>query len=684
MNSEYSTPARSQQQSPVPFSSQQLASVCADIQLATPATYGLAPLDLPPTALEVSNAQLAYLKSAYPGRPYSPSDVDFANMNIASGYPTPHSATPVAMQPQAAPLPGVSLAGGAASSAVPAPAPSAEKPDFSYASLIAQSLVEAPMQRRTLNGIYEWIQEHFPYYRTRQNWQNSIRHNLSLNKGFMKIKRDEAHPGKGSFWTFTPGYESCLNGGHFKPIRSRSGRAALAAAAAMAAAKSSSVSSPNNDLVADANSDSDARLAAQGAGDKPTKKAEKKVRAIKSAKSLKRSLSVPPKEHSAPLPQGAADAAATAAATAGDALLMGVSEGPMPGPLMHSETAPVGVIPGRNATKKMRVSSSQSHMGLASMSSMVPGGVTMMSYPQTPSFVPSPAPYMASPALMSATPMSVAGSGTHTPLNQPAQFQFHMPSPCSMPLPISAMDLASVPAHNGAPYGLGSAFMGPQTAHYGDAGSAGMDGAPLFGDMASANDPLYAARRTNVQPRISWHGSENINHTFSGMHPHPHHQPSQHYPANSLGVTMGPESVDIGLTMLGDGHNGMCVGSDGVVNTAPVDWTMLAGMSAPQPMAADMSMTTPQLHHMSSISTIDAGSSGPQSQQRPADSEASTASTAATSGPGLMALYDEVLRDSSSLMNVFGQDLAGWQCPTKTNTIDPAALCAVDPETNSL
>ncbi|KAI8323110.1 fork head transcription factor, partial [Martensiomyces pterosporus] len=93
------------------------------------------------------------------------------------------------------------------------------KPDYSYASLIAQSLKDAQMQRRTLNGIYEWIQEHFPYYRTRQNWQNSIRHNLSLNKGFMKVKRDETHPGKGSFWTFTPGYETCLNSGHFKPIR---------------------------------------------------------------------------------------------------------------------------------------------------------------------------------------------------------------------------------------------------------------------------------------------------------------------------------------------------------------------------------------------------------------------------------------------------------------------------------
>ncbi|KAJ2338120.1 Forkhead box protein L1, partial [Coemansia sp. RSA 2618] len=178
MNSEYSTPARSQQHSPVPLTNQQLASVCADIQLATPAVYGLAPLDLPPSAVDVSHAHLAYLKNAYPGRPYSPSTMDFAGMNIATGYPTPHSATPVGMQSQAA-HPQVSLEGTAVGAAAPAAAsqtPSAEKPDFSYASLIAQSLVDAPMQRRTLNGIYEWIQEHFPYYRTRQNWQPRTRH----------------------------------------------------------------------------------------------------------------------------------------------------------------------------------------------------------------------------------------------------------------------------------------------------------------------------------------------------------------------------------------------------------------------------------------------------------------------------------------------------------------------------
>lgn len=82
------------------------------------------------------------------------------------------------------------------------------KPNHSYATLIAMAIVRSPQRRLTLSQIYKWISDTYSYYRgDNTGWQNSIRHNLSLNKSFVKQERPKDDPGKGSYWSIEPGTE---------------------------------------------------------------------------------------------------------------------------------------------------------------------------------------------------------------------------------------------------------------------------------------------------------------------------------------------------------------------------------------------------------------------------------------------------------------------------------------------
>ncbi|XP_062944621.1 forkhead box L3 [Cynocephalus volans] len=102
------------------------------------------------------------------------------------------------------------------------------RPAYSYIALIAMAIQQSPAGRVTLSGIYDFIMRKFPYYRANQRaWQNSIRHNLSLNSCFVKVPRTEGHEkGKGNYWTFAGGCESLLDlfeNGNYRRRRRRRG-----------------------------------------------------------------------------------------------------------------------------------------------------------------------------------------------------------------------------------------------------------------------------------------------------------------------------------------------------------------------------------------------------------------------------------------------------------------------------
>lgn len=87
------------------------------------------------------------------------------------------------------------------------------KPPYSYATMITQAILSNSNGVMSLSEIYTWIADHYAYYKyLKTGWQNSIRHNLSLNKAFEKVPRRPNEPGKGMKWQISESYkEDFLN-----------------------------------------------------------------------------------------------------------------------------------------------------------------------------------------------------------------------------------------------------------------------------------------------------------------------------------------------------------------------------------------------------------------------------------------------------------------------------------------
>nr|KAF6381989.1 forkhead box E3 [Pipistrellus kuhlii] len=164
----------------------------------------------------------------FPGFPALPS--------VAPSGPPPPSPSPLAGA-EPGPEPEEAPAGRGEPEPEPAPGPGPGgrrrrrplqrgKPPYSYIALIAMALAHAPGRRLPLAAIYRFISERFAFYRdSPRKWQNSIRHNLTLNDCFVKVPREPGNPGKGNYWTLDPAAAHMFDHGSFLRRRQRFKRA---------------------------------------------------------------------------------------------------------------------------------------------------------------------------------------------------------------------------------------------------------------------------------------------------------------------------------------------------------------------------------------------------------------------------------------------------------------------------
>ncbi|KDE08905.1 hypothetical protein MVLG_01000 [Microbotryum lychnidis-dioicae p1A1 Lamole] len=175
----------------------------------------------PPTGGAIDSAS-ATANSSAPPPPFVPKPPTPAYVAAAAdpSIPTsrlPHTPAPILKAPprhapfQPAPMP---------EGDPPHEAPAHDrnmKPPYTYGSLIAQAVSESEHKKMTMSQVYDWIDRRWPFFRDNQpGWQNSVRHNLTPARGFVKIDRRPDEPGKGAFWTVDPAQLSNFDGLHYR------------------------------------------------------------------------------------------------------------------------------------------------------------------------------------------------------------------------------------------------------------------------------------------------------------------------------------------------------------------------------------------------------------------------------------------------------------------------------------
>jgi len=77
------------------------------------------------------------------------------------------------------------------------------KPPVPYPTLVYDAIHSLNKDKATIGEIYMTIMEQYPYYAARATetgWKNSVRHNLTLHKCFVKVAREQGESGKGGYW----------------------------------------------------------------------------------------------------------------------------------------------------------------------------------------------------------------------------------------------------------------------------------------------------------------------------------------------------------------------------------------------------------------------------------------------------------------------------------------------------